>query len=132
MSPMKLLTVSVGRPKEVAYVDRRGREQTATTGIFKEPVESRIMLRATNLEAITATTLAVGTSSSSTAIVQRARLGAAGRMTPRDCGFKPIWLRIRGDAPWLFITNRCSVQKVVIQACGISGSHSTRLAQISR
>lgn len=50
MSGMKLLSVSVGRPKEVAYVDRRGREKTTTTGIFKEPVESRIMLRATNLD----------------------------------------------------------------------------------
>jgi len=50
MGQMKLLSVSVGRPKDVTYVDRRGREKTTSTGIFKEPVESRVMLRATNLD----------------------------------------------------------------------------------
>jgi MOSC domain-containing protein YiiM len=50
MDQMKLLSVSVGRPKEVTYVDRRGREKTTDTAIFKEPVESRVMLRATNLD----------------------------------------------------------------------------------
>ena len=50
MTGMKLLSVSVGQPKEVDYVDRRGREKTTDTGIFKEPVASRVMLRATNLD----------------------------------------------------------------------------------
>lgn len=50
MVPMTLLSVSVGRPKEVSYLDRRGREKTTLTGIFKEPVDTRVMLRATNLE----------------------------------------------------------------------------------
>lgn len=47
---MKLLSVSVGTPKEVAYVDRKGHELTTTTGIFKTPVEGRVMLRRTNLD----------------------------------------------------------------------------------
>jgi MOSC domain-containing protein YiiM len=50
MTDMQLLSVSVGRPKDVSYMDRRGREKTTTTGIFKEPVEHRVMLRATNLD----------------------------------------------------------------------------------
>lgn len=47
---MKLLTVSVGTPKEVSYVDRKGREKTTTSGIYKTPVDSRVMLRRTNLD----------------------------------------------------------------------------------
>ncbi len=47
---MKLLTVSVGTPKEVSYVDRKGRAKTTTTGIFKTPIDSRVMLRCTNLD----------------------------------------------------------------------------------
>ena len=50
MSLMKLLSVNVGRPKVVGYVDRRGREKTTDTAIFKDPVDSRVMLRATNLD----------------------------------------------------------------------------------
>ena len=42
---MELLSVNVGRPKEVRY---KGRE--VETGIFKEQVEGRLMLRALNLE----------------------------------------------------------------------------------
>ena len=42
---MKLLSLNVSRPREVA----RGSE-TVTTGIFKEPVEGRVMLRALNLD----------------------------------------------------------------------------------
>ena len=47
---MKLLTVSVGTPKEVFYVDRKGREKTTTTGIYKTPFKGRVMLRRTNLD----------------------------------------------------------------------------------
>jgi MOSC domain-containing protein YiiM len=47
---MKLLSVSVGTPKEVSYVDRKGREKTTITGIFKTPVDRRVMLRRTNLD----------------------------------------------------------------------------------
>jgi MOSC domain-containing protein YiiM len=47
---MKLLSVNVGQPKDVSYVDRRGREKATTTGIFKEPVSGRLMLRTLNLE----------------------------------------------------------------------------------
>jgi len=47
---MKLLSVSVGKPKEVDYRDRRGRRKTATTGIFKQPVPGRVMLRALGLD----------------------------------------------------------------------------------
>ncbi|NKB22658.1 MAG: MOSC domain-containing protein [Alphaproteobacteria bacterium] len=47
---MKLLAVSVGTPKEVSYVDRKGRELTTTTGIFKTPVDGRVVLRRTNLD----------------------------------------------------------------------------------
>lgn len=50
MSAMKLLSVNVGQPKEVSYVDRRGRDKVATTGIFKQPVSGRVMLRALNLD----------------------------------------------------------------------------------
>ena len=42
---MKLISVQVGRPRKVRW---RGR--TVTTGIFKEPVAGRIMLRRNNLE----------------------------------------------------------------------------------
>jgi MOSC domain-containing protein YiiM len=42
---MKLLSVNVSLPKEVPH----GRE-TVSTGIFKEPVGGRIMLRTTNLD----------------------------------------------------------------------------------
>ena len=42
---MKLLAVCVGQPKEVKY-----RDKTVMTGIFKEPVEGRVMLRQTNLD----------------------------------------------------------------------------------
>lgn len=47
---MKLLAVSVGKPKEVSYVDRKGREKSTTTGIFKTPIDARVMLRRTNLD----------------------------------------------------------------------------------
>ena len=47
---MKLLGVSVGGPREITYQDRRGREKTVTTSIFKEPVEGRVMLRAHNID----------------------------------------------------------------------------------
>ncbi len=42
---MKLLSVNVSLSKEVPYMGK-----TATTGIFKEPVKGRIMLRTLNLE----------------------------------------------------------------------------------
>jgi MOSC domain-containing protein YiiM len=42
---MKLITVQVGMPREVKW---RGR--SVTTGIFKEPVEGPVMLRALNLD----------------------------------------------------------------------------------
>lgn len=47
---MNLLGISVGRPREVAYQDRRGREKSTTTSIFKDPVEGRVMLRALNID----------------------------------------------------------------------------------
>ncbi len=50
MAAMRLLGVSVGRPREVAYRDRRGRDKTTTTSIFKDPVEGRVMLRALNID----------------------------------------------------------------------------------
>jgi len=50
MDQMTLLAISVGRPKEVTYQDRRGREKATATGIFKQPVTNRAMLRATNLD----------------------------------------------------------------------------------
>ena len=42
---MKLLSVNVSLPKEVPY-----KGKTITTGIFKEPVEGRVMLRELNLD----------------------------------------------------------------------------------
>jgi MOSC domain-containing protein YiiM len=42
---MKLLSVNVSLPKEVLYRDR-----TVTTSIFKEPVDSGVMLRTLNLD----------------------------------------------------------------------------------
>ncbi len=42
---MKLLSVNVSLPKEVPYEDK-----TTTTGIFKEPVNGRVMLRSLNLD----------------------------------------------------------------------------------
>ena len=50
MAAMKLLGISVGRPREVAYLDRRGRDKTTTTSIFKDPVEGRVMLRPLNID----------------------------------------------------------------------------------
>ena len=42
---MKLLSVNVSLPKEVPYMNK-----TTTTGIFKEPVSGRVMLRSLNLD----------------------------------------------------------------------------------
>lgn len=42
---MQLLSVNVSLPKEVPF-----RGETVTTGIFKEPVEGRVMLRRLNLD----------------------------------------------------------------------------------
>jgi MOSC domain-containing protein YiiM len=42
---MKLLSVNVSRPKEVLF-----NGQIITTGIFKEPVQGRVMLRTLNLD----------------------------------------------------------------------------------
>ena len=42
---MKLLTVSVSLRKEMSYQGK-----TVATGIFKEPVGSRVMLRTLNLD----------------------------------------------------------------------------------
>ncbi len=42
---MKLLSVNVSQPKEVSYNGKH-----VTTGIFKEPVTDRVMLRTLNLE----------------------------------------------------------------------------------
>ena len=50
MPQMELLSVNVAQPREVSYVDRRGREKTTSTGIFKEPVAGRVMLRTLNLD----------------------------------------------------------------------------------
>jgi len=47
---MKLLSVSVGQPREVSYRDRRGRQKTVATGIFKQPVAGRVMLRSLGLD----------------------------------------------------------------------------------
>ena len=47
---MKLLSVNVGRPREMTYRDRRDREKTTTTAIFKQPVSGRLRLGATNLD----------------------------------------------------------------------------------
>jgi MOSC domain-containing protein YiiM len=50
MTQMKLLSVNVGQPREVSYIDRRGREKSTSTGIFKEPAAGRVMLRTLNLD----------------------------------------------------------------------------------
>jgi MOSC domain-containing protein YiiM len=50
MAGMRLLAVSVGTPKEVPYVDRKGRQKTTISGIFKSPVDGRVMLRHNNLD----------------------------------------------------------------------------------
>lgn len=50
MPQMKLLSVNVAQPREVSYTDRRGREKTTRTGIFKEPAPGRPMLRTLNLD----------------------------------------------------------------------------------
>ncbi|MEE8444408.1 MAG: MOSC domain-containing protein [Alphaproteobacteria bacterium] len=50
MPDMKLLSINVGQPKPVAYVDRRGRRKTTATAIFKTPVAGRVRLRALNLD----------------------------------------------------------------------------------
>jgi len=42
---MKLLSIQVGHPRKVKW-----RRRTVTTGIYKDPVEGRIMLRRSNLE----------------------------------------------------------------------------------
>ncbi len=42
---MRLLSVNVSMPKEVPY-----KGKTISTGIFKEPVAGRVMLRALNLD----------------------------------------------------------------------------------
>jgi MOSC domain-containing protein YiiM len=42
---MKLLSVNVCLPKEIAY-----RGKTVTTGIFKEPVSTRVRVRALGLD----------------------------------------------------------------------------------
>jgi MOSC domain-containing protein YiiM len=42
---MKVISLNVGLPREVSW-----RGQTVSTGIFKQPVESRVMLRALNLD----------------------------------------------------------------------------------
>ncbi len=42
---MKLLSVNVGLPREVTW-----KGKTVTTGIFKQPVKSRVMVRALNLD----------------------------------------------------------------------------------
>jgi MOSC domain-containing protein YiiM len=42
---MKVVSVNVGLPREVVW-----KGQTVTTGIFKEPVEGRVVLHALNLE----------------------------------------------------------------------------------
>ncbi len=42
---MKILSINVGRPREVTWKGR-----VVTTGIFKEPVDGRVMMRTTNLD----------------------------------------------------------------------------------
>ncbi len=42
---MKLISVNIGIPHEVIFKGR-----TVTTGIFKEPIEGRVMLRRLNLD----------------------------------------------------------------------------------
>jgi MOSC domain-containing protein YiiM len=43
---MKLISVNVGLPREVTW-----KEKIVTTGIFKEPVDDRVMVRSLNLDA---------------------------------------------------------------------------------
>jgi MOSC domain-containing protein YiiM len=45
MSAMKILSLNVGLPREVSWKGR-----VVTTGIFKEPVEGRVMMRTLNLD----------------------------------------------------------------------------------
>jgi MOSC domain-containing protein YiiM len=45
MTPMRLVSVNVGRPRQVTWKSR-----TVTTGIFKEPVAGPVSLRQHNLE----------------------------------------------------------------------------------
>jgi MOSC domain-containing protein YiiM len=45
MEPMKLISLNVGLPREVAW-----RGQIVSTGIFKQPVEGRVALRKLNLD----------------------------------------------------------------------------------
>ncbi|BAT56636.1 MOSC domain-containing protein (plasmid) [Nostoc sp. NIES-3756] len=42
---MKLISVNVGLPREVNW-----KGKTVTTGIFKEPVHKRVMVRSLNLD----------------------------------------------------------------------------------
>ena len=42
---MKLICVNVGLPREVTW-----KGKTVTTGIFKEPVSKRVMVRSLNLD----------------------------------------------------------------------------------
>ncbi|MHC5730841.1 MAG: MOSC domain-containing protein, partial [Nostoc sp.] len=42
---MKLISVNVGLPREVTW-----KGKTVSTGIFKEPVSERVMLRSLNLD----------------------------------------------------------------------------------
>lgn len=50
MPQMKLLFVNIAQPREVSYIDRRGREKTTSTGIFKQAVPGRLILRTLNLD----------------------------------------------------------------------------------
>jgi MOSC domain-containing protein YiiM len=45
MSAMKILSVNVGRPREMTWKGR-----VVTTGIFKEPVKGRVVMRTLNLD----------------------------------------------------------------------------------
>ena len=42
---MKLISINVGQPREVTW-----RDQTVRTGIFKEPIQSSVMMRTLNLD----------------------------------------------------------------------------------
>ncbi|MEH2307539.1 hypothetical protein [Nostoc sp.] len=42
---MQVISVNVGLPREVLW-----KGKTVTTGIFKEPVEGRVMMQALNLD----------------------------------------------------------------------------------
>lgn len=50
MADVKLLSVNVARPREVTYQDRRGRDKTTMTAIFKQPVSGPVLLRTLNLD----------------------------------------------------------------------------------